>query len=62
MLAALEQFPSESQRLAKVRTCLGCVYAGEARANALIKAVRALPDAPTADALLNSVTGLEDGG
>ena len=48
---------TESQRLAKVYTCLNSVYADESRAAALIDAAAALPEAANANALLRPVTG-----
>lgn len=48
---------TESQRLAKVRTCLNSVYADSSRAAALIDAAVALPEAANANALLKPVTG-----
>lgn len=48
---------SESERLAKVSTCLGSVYAGPGRTAALQTVVDALPDAPDASGVLDPVTG-----
>ena len=48
---------SQEQRQAKVRTCLGSVYADEARADALLDAVAALPQTADAKALLGPITG-----
>ena len=47
---------SQAQRQAKVRTCLGSVYADEARADALLDAVAALPQTADAKALLEPIT------
>ena len=48
---------SQEQRQAKVRTCLGSVYADEARTDALLDAVAALPQTADAKALLGPITG-----
>lgn len=48
---------SESERLAKMSTCLGSVYGDPGRANALQTVVDALPDASNASHVLDPVTG-----
>lgn len=48
---------SQDQLQAKVRACLGSVYADEGRADALMDAVAALPQTADAKALLGPITG-----
>ena len=48
---------SATERLGKVSTCLGSVYADPARIAALKAGVDALPDAPDASSVLDPVTG-----
>ena len=48
-------FTSDQQE-AKVRTCLGAVFADDARTERLISAVRGLPQATDARQLLDPIT------